>query len=201
MSPSRSWLKRARCTLASHVDRLQETLVVLTERVRETVAQAVSTNLASAIREAVHALFSDSEPSRAPPSYYPSSPYRPPSTWGDSERYDREDDDDLQREDWSTNQSRGWRDVQCDPGEPMTSTGEQPDRVRWHSALALGCQAAAWWLRRQVNRASALAALGIGLLASGAALIAGFGLADSALHLMSLADAVRSGRHALSALP
>src|SRR5437660_1071801 len=107
MPVSRSWLKSARRALTSHVDRLQETLVALTERVRETVAQAVSNNLASAIREAVHVLITDSEPSRAPPSYYEPSPYRPRPAWGEPDRYDREEDGDLPREDWSPNQSRG----------------------------------------------------------------------------------------------
>ena len=138
---------------------LQETLVTLTERLRETVAQAVSNNLASAIREAVHALFTDSEPSHAPPSYYPSSPYRHPSTWGESDRYDRENDDDLQREDWSSNQSRGWRDVECETPEPTGSQETPQPRVRWNGALAVGCQVTAWWLRRQAGRASAASQL------------------------------------------
>ena len=120
MSVSRSWLKRAQRALASHVDRLQETLVVLTERLRETVAQAVSNSLAGAIREAVHALFSDTEPSRAPPSFSQRSPYRPPSTWGEPDRYDREEEErERSREDWSSDRSQGWREVECDlPSAP-----------------------------------------------------------------------------------
>ena len=46
MSTSRSWLNCARRALASHVDRLQATLGVLTERLGATVAQAVSNTLA-----------------------------------------------------------------------------------------------------------------------------------------------------------
>jgi hypothetical protein len=200
MSASRSWLKCAHRALASHVDRLQETLAVLTIRVRDTVAQAVSTNLAGAIREAVHALFTDDAPS-SPASSYQRPPYRSPPTWGEPERYEREEDD-LPPADWSHDQPRAWREVDYEPAEPTRPQGHDAQgRARLHHALAIGCQAAAWWLRRQVSRASAFAAFGIGLLASGAAFIAGIGLADSALHLMSLADAVRSGRHALSSLP
>jgi hypothetical protein len=201
MSPSRSWLQRAHRALASHVDRLQDTLAVLTVRVRETVAQAVSSNLAGAIREAVHALFTDDTPSNPPPSY-PRPPYRFPPPWGEPERYDRAEEDDLPPPDWSHDQPRAWREVECSPPEPTRPQGhDEQRRACLHHALAIGCQAAAWWLRRQVNRASAFAAFGIGLLASGAAFIAGIGLADAALHLMNLADAVRSGTHALSVLP
>jgi hypothetical protein len=201
MPLTRSWLVRARRTLASHVDRLHETLVTLTDRVRETVAQAVSNNLASAIREAVHALFSDSEPSRAPPNYHEPSPYRQRPAWGEPDPSDREEyDSDLPAEDWSHEPARGWREVACAQPEPTPFTGEPQQRVRWNGALAVGCQAAAWWLRRQAARASAVAAVGIGVLATGAAFVAGIGLAESALHLLSLADAVRSGTHALASL-
>jgi hypothetical protein len=200
MPVSRSWLKRARRTLTSHVDRLHETLVTLTERLRATVAQAVSNNLASAIREAVHALFSDTEPAVAPPSYYQASPYHHPSTWGERDRYEREREDDLPTEDWSSEPSRAWREVECAAPEAVTSHGEQQHPARLHHALAIGCQAAAWWLRRQVSRASALAALGIALLATGAACVAGIGLAESALNLLGLADAMRSGVRGLAYL-
>ena len=47
---------------------------------------------------------------------------------------------------------------------------------------------------------SAVAALGIGLLATGAAFVAGIGLAESALNLLSLADALRSGVQGLAYL-
>jgi hypothetical protein len=201
MSVSRSWLKRARRTLTSHVDRLQETLTVLTIRVRDTVAQAVSNNLANAIREAVHALFTDTEPSRVEPSYYQSSPYRPCPTWGEPDRYDREAyDGDLPAEDGSSDQTRGWREVECEAPEVITSPGAPQHRVRWNGALAVGCQTAAWWLRRQVTRVPTLAALGIGMLATGVAFVAGIGLAESALNLLGLADAMRSGVRGLAYL-
>jgi hypothetical protein len=201
MSPSRFWLKRAQRVLASHVDRLQETLVVLAERLRETVAQAVSNSLAGALREAVHALFTDTEPRRAPPRFSPRSPYRPSSPWGEPDRDDREEEEsERPRADWSSDQSRGWREVECDSPPPPRTPDSPQLRARWHSALAVGCQTAAWWLRRQATRVSAAAALGIGLLATGAAFIAGIGLAESALNLLSLADALRSGVQGLACL-
>jgi hypothetical protein len=77
-----------------------------------------------------------------------------------------------------------------------------PDQVRrspWLQGLLAGCQAAAWWLRRQTGRLPLLAALGVGLVA---ALLAGARgplarLAAAALHaclgLVSLADHLLSG--------
>jgi hypothetical protein len=191
--PSPSWCNRARRILAAHVERLGDTLQAITERLRETVAQTVSNNLASALREAVHALFIESRPGRAVPSPCPPSPYPARPTWGEPDPFDRDEDDpDLPADDWSGTSLRGWREVECE--KPASNTpGSQQTGVRWHRALAVGCQAAAWWLRRQVGRWAALAALGIGLFAAGAALTAGAGLAESALGLLTLADAVQPG--------
>jgi hypothetical protein len=149
----------------------------------------------------VHALIAEEPPGSAP-TYYPRPPYRPPPTWGEPPRYDRAADDDLRAADGSDDAPRAWREV--DGAEATSARSEDSGgqgRSRFYHALALGCQAAAWWLRRPVSRAAALAALGVGLLASAAAFLAGMGLADAALHLMNLADAVRSGRQALSAWP
>jgi hypothetical protein len=202
MPTHRSWLVHARHTFSSHVDRLQDTLTTLTERLRDTIAEAVSGSVASAIRETVRTLFTDQEPTRAPPSYYqrPTVPSR--SYWDHRDRYEREEDeDDSRREEWRDEESRGWREVHYEQTEPAKpSDKSEPKRTRFHNALAVGCQAAAWWLRRQASRASALAAFGIGLVTTMAAFIAGIGLAESALHLLSLADAVRSGTHALAFL-
>ena len=200
MPSSRSWLARARLALASHVDRLNDTLVTVTQRLRETVAQAVSSSLAGAVREAVHALFSDDEPSREPPPYYQRPPYRSRPYWGEPDREDR-DEDDLPREEWSHDQSRGWREVESEQPEPTRPPdNNEGNPTRFHHALAVGCQAVAWWLRRQAGRVTAIATLGIGLVATGAAFVAGIGLCESALHLLSLADAMRSGTQALACL-
>ena len=67
----------------------------------------------------------------------------------------------------------------------------------------MGCQATAWWLRREAGRFTTLMALGVGLASTLAAYVAGpvlgagAGLAGSALALAALSDAARSGAAAL----
>src|SRR5262249_26775308 len=69
-----------------------------------------------------------------------------------------------------------------------------PDGTRWRAALAVGCQAAAWCLRRKDTRCPPLLALGIGLGALLACLADFDGtVADvlgPAVGLASLADVV-----------
>jgi hypothetical protein len=199
MSKHRSWLAQARRTLASHVDRLQETLVTLTERLRETVAQAVSVSVGSAIREAVHALFTESDPVPTSSSYFERSPYRR-SYWGERDPYKRDDyEDDLGSSDWREGQSSGWHEVRTGATVSASSAQRQErPQARWHHALAVGCHAAAWWLRREVGRFSTIAALVVGAIATGAAFVAGIALAESALHLLNLANSIRSGAQAIA---
>ena len=102
----------------------------------------------------------------------------------------RDDDpyDDPPSEDWAAEEPKAWREVESDPPAPVPSA--EPERFRLHRALAIGCQAAAWWLRGQAGRCAALVALGIGLFATGAAFVTSTVLTESALGLLTLADAV-----------
>src|SRR5205807_10027464 len=87
-----------------------------------------------------------------------------------------------------------WPGRRAAPPDP-TSTAA-PREGRWSRALAAGCHAAAWWLRRRPGPLSLLAALGVGLAAALAALFygpAGAGVAGAALALLALADTARSG--------
>jgi hypothetical protein len=200
MSKHRSWLAQARRTLASHVDRLQETLVTLTDRLRETVAQAVSVSVGTAVRDAVQALFTDSDPARATSSYFERSPYRGPSYWGERDPYERDEyEEDLRSGDWREGQSSGWREVRTE-ATVSTSSEQRQERhqARWHQALAVGCHAAAWWLRREVGRFSTVTALVVGAVATAAAFVAGIALAESALNLLNLANSIRSGAQAMA---
>jgi hypothetical protein len=75
---------------------------------------------------------------------------------------------------------------------------EEPRRGRLGRALAAGLQAAGWWLQQHPGRLSALAAVGLGLVAGTAALVrdtpAGpAGLVGAALGLLALDGLVRSG--------
>jgi hypothetical protein len=198
MPTSRSWRKRAQRVLTTHLDRLQDTLTVLTQRLRETVAQAVSGSLAGALRETVLDLFAVADPGRASPSYFSQPSYRPRSSWGASHPYDEEaEETNVRSEDWPNEQARGWREVPYEPGEPTDlPPNAEITPARWYHALAVGCQAAAWWLDRPTSGLAWLAALGIGLLAAVVAFTAG-GLAEAALNLWHMARALQAGTEAL----
>jgi hypothetical protein len=187
-------LARAHRALTAHLERLRTTLAALTVRLREAVAQAVGGTVAGAVREAVHALVIEPPSGHTPPPYRRAPPYRSPPAWGESRGYAPDDDpyDDTASADWRRDEPAAWRavDEDEDRSAPPPLVAE-PRRFRWHRALAVGCQAAAWWLRRQAGRCAALVALGIGLVAAGAAFTAGAGLAESALGLLTLADAVQ----------
>jgi hypothetical protein len=74
-------------------------------------------------------------------------------------------------------------------------------------ALAVGCRAAVWWLDRHPGPFSLATAVGVGVVAGVAALVSGptlagaSGVAASALALLALVDAVRSGRALLGGRP
>ena len=74
---------------------------------------------------------------------------------------------------------------------------------RWHEALAVGVQAAAWWLRRQRGPVSLLTALTVGTIAGLAILVGPAGnaanLVASALGLAYLLDLMRSASSLLAA--
>ena len=94
-----------------------------------------------------------------------------------------------------------------DEPAPRASQGEGSELwARWRLVLALACQAAAWWLRRQVTRYPVGAALGVGLTSALAAYLggplvaAGAGLGGSALGLAWLAEMIGSAAALLLAL-
>jgi hypothetical protein len=73
----------------------------------------------------------------------------------------------------------------------------EPSRLR--NALALGCEGAAWWLRRSA-RGYALTAIAVGLVCVAAAYLVGNHLAGSVLSLAALADMMRSGTGLLASM-
>jgi hypothetical protein len=70
---------------------------------------------------------------------------------------------------------------------------EQFPPSRWRQALAIGCSAAAWHLRRQVNRVSSLATFGLGLASAVGAYVIGPALIVSALSLTAFTESMRAG--------
>jgi hypothetical protein len=177
-----------------HLGRLGDTLLGLTERVRESVAQAVSQAVAGAVREAVGVVLAEARAGPAPPRHAPPLRAPPSGLWHGYGRPDPEEDgnqDGLLLEDWSREEPNDWRDEEEEDERPPTPAPSSPPRsARLHSALAVGCQASAWWLRRALGRCSTLAALGVGAVCTGAAYLAGASLVIPVLGVVALADAV-----------
>jgi hypothetical protein len=194
MNRSLRWAARTAHALAGHLNRLRDTLDLLSERLRDAIARAVGQHVAGAAQEAVESLLADTLPDSVPLA--PSSYARSASHYW---------------QDPGGRATRSWQDEPDDPYRPMSEedreedwpeahrpTSATPGR-RWGLALAVGCQTAAWWLRRQTGRFAALAAVGVGLASTvvafltGPVLLAGADLAGSALTLAALSDAARFG--------
>jgi hypothetical protein len=167
-------------SLSQRLDRLGSTLVDLRDRMRDGIAQAVAVAAADAVRTVTRALLGTS-PNR---DLVPTPSWSPPprsSLWNEQDDLEKENRfpsfDDEEEED----------DLHDD--EPQEKDTE-PSRVR--NALALGCEGAAWWLRRSTGR-YAVTAVAIGLVCVAAAFLVSNHLAGSILSLATLADMMRSG--------
>jgi hypothetical protein len=200
MSSFSSSLRRPGRLLAAHVRRLRATLARLAAEVRAAVAGAVGRATGDAVRDALRVILDGPPPQspsiRDPPEdieglwgqarrpHWPASPYH--------ERYDPYEmpprEPDYLEDD---------QDVEPDE-DPAPEGPEAPPAGAWSRAVAVGCQAAAWWLRRHPGPLALLAAVGIGLAASVAALVGGplvaggSAAAAAALAALALADAAVS---------
>ena len=203
MDSSNSWPARAGRSLSGHLDRLRRRVDDLRERLREAVAHALGEVVAGAVQEAAHAVLADlpARPdapgrrpwSRDPPPLWHEPLDRHPQDEPDDPWYDAEGGEDDRDED--------------DDGEPLESVRRPAAGVtrpaRWCVALAAGCQAAAWWLRRPNGRHPVLTALGVALAGGAVAYLggplaaAGAVLAGSVLRLARLADQLQVGAAAL----
>ena len=163
MNRSARWAARTARALAGHIDRLRDTLELLGERLRDAVARAVGQGVAGAAQDAVRSLLDD--------PYLPSAsvedrPFarRPAAAWRDPRDDPWADDPD----DYYEARSYAGRDEQDAASEPSPETVGR----RWGLALAVGCQAAAWWLRRKTGRLVTLTAAGVGLASALVAYVA-----------------------------
>ena len=199
--PSRSGLPR-------HLSRLRLALEALLARLRGSVADAVGRTAADALGEAVQAALGGADATPASLTVSPSSgsgrsffDEREEPPWSRQTpgrgRGDRLYDDRFDRDD---PYERRFDDDEPDPDD---MPAERPDagEEAWWRALAVSLQAAAWWWARQPGRASALAALAVGLAAGMATLGGGAALGTAAvltsgLALLYLADLI----HWLAAL-
>ena len=183
--------------LSAQIRRLRVNLERLAAQVREAVARTVSQAVAEAAHEALQIVL------EGPPTA--SGPWQPmPDEFRRS--WDTEDNDRRR------NSSRKPRTLyeslteEDDPEHPMGAEDREVSEDapvsqrprRWSRALTVGCQAAAWWLRRHPGRLSGLTAIGIGVAAGLVALLASPLLASAgtaaatALGVLALADAARS---------
>src|SRR5262249_16375958 len=127
---------------------------------------------------------------RAGPVYsrYPSPPQSWPSGgWPGHGRPAPEEDGALYGG-WRDDEPDDWADDdEEEPREAAPPPPRESRRTRWHPALAAGCHATAWWLRRAAGTCSTLAALGVGAVCTGALYVLGAGLTAPALSLVMLA--------------
>jgi hypothetical protein len=189
--------------LADQAGRLHAALERLAGEVRAAIARAVGQATGEAAREALRVIL-DGPPERPGgydraeerdggwgmtrrPTWPLSNPYEPYPR----DRYERDPDDDLEEE-------RRRRYEDADQESPADTPADTRRPGRWPRAVAAGCQAAAWWLRRHPGPFALLAAAGIGIAAcvatlASSPLVAGASAAvASALGLLALADAARS---------
>jgi hypothetical protein len=177
----------ARRLLSAHLDRLRQTLESLGQQLREALARAVAQTIEGAVREAVHTALDDPPSDRRLIGRSAWLPKRNPDLWEEPEDPNLDDLDDR------------WPDNEDDVRRPASVTPPaEPRSARCVRALAVGCQATAWLLRRQSGRFSSVVALGVGLAATGVAYAAGSGLAVPSLGLLTLAGAIGAGAAALA---
>ncbi|HVS36389.1 MAG TPA: hypothetical protein VMS17_12555 [Gemmataceae bacterium] len=202
MSKLKSWAARAARSLSHHLDRLRETLTRLHGRLREAVTEAVSGSAAATVRDAVLAamLAPEATPTYASPNYgsssrpYDQHRYRDGPYWSDDPYRPSWDRDPYEDDPDDYN-----RDEAGDSTPNHTPTPSQPIG-RIGQAIVMGCQAAAWWLRRKTaSRYAAITALGVGAAAGltafyfGPFVAAAAALAGSTLGLTATAEAMRRG--------
>ena len=184
----RTRLGRAGRALANALDRLSTTLTDFHGRLREAVVRTVGEAAAGAARDALAAVLAARPGDWRTPGPGVRSPYRTARDW--------DDPDDATWRPWP-----GAAAEESDDDHADHASRARPRR--WADALAAGCRAASVWLRRP-GRHPALAALGVGLVATLAVAVGGrwaatvAGLGGAALGLLDLADAAAQGAAMLS---
>jgi hypothetical protein len=184
--------------LSEQVRRLRFNLERLARQVRESVARTVSEAVAEATHEALQIIL------QGPPLV--SGPWQPTS---EAFRRSWDGGDVDERRGWPSQRPRTLYESLSEEYEPENALDtEEPqvsDKVagspksrRWSRALSVGCQAAAWWLRRHEGRLSGVVATGIGVAAGLVAFLASPALASAgtaaatALGVLALADAAHA---------
>jgi hypothetical protein len=189
-----SLFHRAGQTLGRHLDRLRCTFDELRDRVRDAAVQAIGQSVAGAVRDSIRAFLEGvaSRPAEVPVSSWS----RSPPYWQQHDGLfndQREPDDyrsDPQHRDWYDHDDE--LDDEPPPRPTQTVPTEEPRPSRWRQAFAIGCSAAAWHLRRQADRISAVTTFGIGLASAMTAYVCGPALIASALGLFTITESMRA---------
>jgi hypothetical protein len=203
-------LRRLGGVLAGHVRRLRAALEALAAQVRAALARAVGRATGDAVQDALR-LILDGPPleraaARDPPAGDDGlwgapapAPWRriPPRDPWRQDPYDPYDDPE----------GDAWDGREPPDAEPQMPEPPAPVAAgAWSRAVAVGCQASAWWLRRHPGRFALVAALGVGVAAGAAALVGGPSVAGAsaamaaAVGVLALADAARAAALADTAL-
>jgi hypothetical protein len=130
----------------------------------------------------------------------PTPPWTPPKCYHSAWSQGREPSSSASA---YTHPSAGWwaedepEDDEVD--QPQTS-GVEPPLSRWRCALALGCRASAWLLRRWPGQRPLLAAIGVGVACAAVAFAVGAGVAHAMLCWVAVAGLLSSGVCLLSRL-
>ena len=189
MSSLRSLVGAGAGSLARRIDRLRNTLHLLSEKLREAVSTAIGQEVADAVRDVVFTMLTgppavpDFADRRAPPFHQTRSLWNPT----------QEPEEDYWREDWES-RSTGYHDVEKERPPPHPTTNVHHRTARWCHSLSAYLEIAAWWLRRRVGRFTVLFALAAAIAtfwfaSTSSSLAATFvGLTCSALGLMSFVD-------------
>jgi hypothetical protein len=184
-------------SLAERLERLNDGLRELAERLTQSIASLVGSAIADAVRDAVHALLGGE--ARPAQDYrhglHAARPYEQghPGRWDDPARQGWYEEDHPWRED--------------EPFEPPPSPEPAHDKAankRWRQALTAAAQAGLFWLKAQPCRrpvATALAATvaaGVVAFVAGPAAGAAAGVLASVASLLLTAQASRSAAALLS---
>jgi hypothetical protein len=183
--------------LSDQARRLRANLEDLARQVREAVARTVSQSVAEATRDALQLVLEGPPDGSGTWSPRYEEPRRSWDETGSSPRH--WPSESCYAGYGSSEAEYDWPDehAQSESAQPNESAANPPAR-RWARAVTVGCQAAAWWLRRHEGRFSGVVATGIGLAAGVVALLASPVLASAgtaaatALSVLALADAAHS---------
>ena len=194
--PAVARVRHLRRALAERLERLRQTLEELLERVHEAVAQAVSQAVSAAVRDAILAVLRAAtiRPGLPTPPWMPPKCYHSARSEGREPRSSAGAYGDTSAGWWAEDEPE---DEEIDASQP---SGVEPPPSRWRCALALGCRASAWLLRRWSGRRPLLAAVAVGAALAVAAYAVGAGVAQVTLCWVGLAGVLGSGVCVLSRL-